>query len=96
MAEWAVEWFLTAVALGDTNLAWLQATKRYLDKCDRVFIVNRIGRAATSSTVQDAIKTWMRQGRVGREETITVVCTGSEVRSNTSVCQAFSSRSPGY
>ncbi|MCJ1245077.1 hypothetical protein MMC30_002278 [Trapelia coarctata] len=64
--------------LGDTNLARLQATKRYLDKCEQVFIVNRIGRAATSLSIQQAIKTQERKGLVGRKKIMTVVCTGSE------------------
>ncbi|MCJ1387007.1 hypothetical protein MMC17_010136 [Xylographa soralifera] len=64
--------------LGDTNLARLQAAKRYLDRCDQVFIVNKINRAATSTNVKDAIKTQEAKGLIGRKRTLTVVCTGSE------------------
>ncbi|MCJ1479142.1 hypothetical protein MMC13_007826 [Lambiella insularis] len=64
--------------LSDTNLARLQATKRYLDRCEQVFIVNKIGRAATSVNIQDAIKIQEQKGLVGRKKILTVVCTGSE------------------
>ncbi|MCJ1396677.1 hypothetical protein MMC18_009569 [Xylographa bjoerkii] len=58
--------------LGDTNLARLQAAKRYLDRCEQVFIVNRINRAATSTNIKNAIKSQETKGLVGRKRILTV------------------------
>ncbi|MCJ1431481.1 hypothetical protein MMC27_000834 [Xylographa pallens] len=68
---------------GDTNLARLQAAKRYLDRCDQVFIVNRINRAATSTHIKDAIKSQEAKGLVGRKRILTVdIDTESAKRTN--------------
>ncbi|KAG9255485.1 uncharacterized protein F5Z01DRAFT_56619 [Emericellopsis atlantica] len=71
--------------LQDTNLARVRSTQEYLMQCDNIFIVAKISRAVTNSSVKSSMywalsrhapMEWEQEA--GRNFNISVVCTRSE------------------
>lgn len=73
--------------LGDTNMARVRATQRYLQRCDHILVLTRISRAVTDEGLQDTItKTLEKYASIDlsansisrRKLSLSIVCTHSE------------------
>ena len=74
------------IGLQDTNLARVQATLKYLVRCDNIFLVTAISRAITDASLKSSLLTLLKrhvpldldQSAIRRLK-IAVLCTRSEV-----------------
>lgn len=67
---------LQSLGLGDTNVARVKTTERYLINCNEIFAVCKIGRAATDDGVA-AVFSLAKEANLSH---VGIICTNSDVR----------------